>query len=241
LEAEARIYLPFNLTKDHYKHGFQPSVAYYLTNNRYQQYKSREYRNFQYMLSELRYYRYRRMAVRDILPRWGYQISLQYLNSPFNSENYGSLYAARLTTYWPGLIRNHSLMLRFGYQYQHMNDKLLYLPKRIMDTPRGYDYLYQTRQHLALKADYAFTIACPDWNLGGVIYLRRVRSNLFYDWTRNQAKKDAGWTTQSSAGLDLIFDWNLIRMSYPLSAGVRLTQPIDYGNFRTGILFSMSF
>jgi len=241
LESEARIYLPFNLTKGHYTHGFQPSVTYFLTNNRYQQYESRKYHNFQYMLSELRYYWYRRMATRDILPRWGYQIRLQYLNSPFNSENYGSLYAARLTTYWPGLMQNHSLMLRLGYQYQSVDDKVLYLPKRIMDKPRGYDYIYQTRQHLALKADYAFTIACPDWSLGSLIYMRRIRSNLFYDWSRNQAKKDAGWTTQSSAGLDLIFDWNVIRMSYPLSAGVRLTQPIDYGNFQAEFLFSMSF
>ncbi|MDR2969653.1 MAG: hypothetical protein LBV32_08635 [Tannerellaceae bacterium] len=240
-EAEAQIYLPVNLTKDHYIQGFQPAVTYYLTNNRYQQYESREYRNFQYLLSELRFYRYRRMAVRDILPRWGYQINLQYLNSPFNSENYGSLYAARLTTYLPGLIRNHSLMLRFGYQYQSLDDKILYLPQRIMDTPRGYDYIYQTRQHLALKADYAFTIACPDRNLGSLFYLRRIRTNLFYDQTRNQAKKDAGWTTQSSAGLDLIFDCNVIRMSYPLSTGIRLTQPIDYGNFQAGLLFSMSF
>ncbi|MDF9829766.1 hypothetical protein [Parabacteroides sp. PF5-6] len=241
LETEMRMYLPFNLTKDHYTHGFQPSVTYYLTNNRYQQYDSREYRNFQYLLSELRYYRYRRMATRDILPRWGYQIRLQYLNSPFNSENYGSLYAARLTTYWPGLMQNHSLMLRFGYQYQSVDDKVLFLPKRIMDKPRGYDYIYQTRQHLALKADYAFTVACPDWSLGSLVYLRRIRTNLFYDWTRNQAKKDAGWITQSSAGLDLLFDWNVIRMSYPLSAGVRLTQPIDYGKFQAEFLFSMSF
>lgn len=241
LETEARIYLPFNLTKGHYTQGFQPSVTYFLTNNRYQQYESREYHNFQYLLSELRYYRYRRMATRDILPRWGYQIRLQYLNSPFNSENYGSLYAARLTTYWPGLMRNHSLMLRLGYQYQSVDDKVLYLPKRILDKPRGYDYIYQTRQHFAVKADYAFTIACPDWSLGSVVYLRRVRSNLFYDWTRNQPKKDAGWTTQSAAGMDLIFDWNVIRMSYPLSAGVRLTQPIDYGNFQAEFLFSMSF
>lgn len=241
LEVDARVYLPFNLTKGHYIHGIQPSVTYLFTNNRYQQYESREYRNIQYLLSELRYYRYRRMAVRDILPRWGYQINLQYLNSPSNSENYGGLYAARLTTYWPGLLRNHSLMLRLGYQYQSLDDKVLYLPKQIMDTPRGYDYIYQTRQHLALKADYAFTIACPDWNLGSLFYLRRIRSNLFYDLTRNQAKKDAGWTTQSSAGLDLIVDWNAIRMSYPLSAGIRLTQPIDYGSFQAGLLFSMSF
>lgn len=239
--ADAKVYLPFNLTNNHYTQGFQPSVTYSFTNNRYQQFDNREFRNFQYLLSELRYYRYRRMAQRDILPRWGYQIRLQYLNSPFNSENYGSLYAGRITTYWPGLVRNHSLMLRAGYQYQSIDDKVLYFPKRILDKTRGYNYLYQTRQQLSLKADYAFTVACPDWSLSSLIYLRRIRSNVFYDYTRNQAKKGGDWSIQSSTGLDLIFDWNVIRMSYPISTGVRLIQPIDYGNFQAEFLFTMSF
>ncbi len=241
LEAEARVYLPFNLSKNHYVKGIQPSITYYFTNNRYQQIENREFSNFQYLLSELRFYNYRRMARRDILPRWGYQMRLQYLNTPFNTENYGSLYAARLTTYWPGLLRNHSLMLRFGYQYQSVDDKVLYIPKRIIDKPRGYDYLYQTRQQMALKADYAFSLACPDLSLGTFLYIQRIRTNLFYDLSRNQANKNSGWTTQSSAGLDLIFDFNIIRMSYPFSAGVRFIEPIDYGNFQAEMLFSISF
>lgn len=241
VEAEARVYLPFNLSKNQYIRGIQPSATYYFTNNRYEQYKSREFSHFQYLLSELRFYNYRRMAIRDILPRWGYQMRLQYLQTPFNTENYGSLYAARLTTYWPGLVRNHSLMLRLGYQYQSVDDKTMYIPKRIIEKVRGYDYLYQTRQNIAFKADYAFTVAYPDVSVGPVIYLRRIRSNLFYDYSRNQAHKHSGWNTQSAAGLDLLFDWNVIRMSYPLSLGARLIQPIDYGSFKAEVLFSMSF
>lgn len=241
LEAEARIYLPFNLTKNEYIRGIQPSVTYYFTNNKYQQYESRTFSNFQYIVPELRFYNYRRMAQRDILPRWGYQVRLQYLNTPFNTENYGDLYAARLTTYWPGIIRNHSLMLRFGYQYQNIDDKTLYVPQRLLDKTRGYDYLYQTRQQVAFKADYAFSILSPDLALWQLIYIRRLRANLFYDLTRNQAAKETGWTTQSSSGVDLIFDWNIFQMTYPLTTGVRLTQPIDYGKFQAEMLFSISF
>lgn len=241
LEAKVQAYLPFNLSRNQYIRGIQPSVTWYFTNNRYQQYESRKSKDFQYILSELRFYNYRRMAHRDILPRWGYQIRLQYLATPFDSENFGNLYAGRLTTYWPGLIRNHSLMLRFGYQYQNIDDKRLYVPKRLLETPRGYNYLTQSRQHIALKADYAFSIACPDLSIGTLAYIRRVRSNLFYDYTRNQSHKKNGWTTQSAAGLDLLLDWNVIRMSYPLSLGARFIQPIDYGNFQVEALFSMSF
>ena len=116
------------------------------------QYESRTYSNFQYILPEVLVYSYRRKAQRDILPRWGYQLRLQYLQSPFNKENYGSLYAGRLTTYWPGILRNHGLMLSMGYQYQSVDNKTLYLPKHLIDKPRGYNFMYQTRQQIAFKA-----------------------------------------------------------------------------------------
>lgn len=241
LEAEARLYLPFNLTKNQRIRGIQPALTYYFTNNRYQQYSSRNYRNFQYILPEVLFYDYRRLAPRDILPRTGYQLRLQYLKSPFNTENYGSIYATRLTTYWPGILRNQGLMVRFAYQYQQLDGKALYLPERLLDKTRGYSSIYQTRQQWAFKADYALPLLSPDFNVGALMYIRRFRANLFYDLTRNQASKQSGWATQSSYGADLVFDWNIFRMSYPLTTGVRLIQPINYGTFQAEMLFSVSF
>lgn len=241
IEAEARLYLPFNLTRNQRIRGIQPAFTYYFTNDKYQEYKSKEMRNFQYMLPEVLFYNYRKKAARDILPRNGYQLRLQYLTAPFNTENYGSLYAARLTTYLPGILPNHGLMLRFGYQYQALEGKALYLPKHLLEAPRGYDFQYQTRQQWAFKADYAFSILSPDLSIGSLIYIQRLRANLFYDLSRNQANAPKGWTTQSSYGTDLVFDWNVFRMSYPLTTGVRLIQPIDYGRFQVEALFSISF
>lgn len=241
IEAEARVYIPFNLTKNHYIQGFQPSITYYLTNNKYQQYESRDYSNFQYLLSELRFYKYRKMAKQDILPRWGYQLRLQHMFSPFNSDNYGHLYAARLTTYLPGIVKNQSLMLRFTYQYQDVDDKVLYLPKRIITEPRGYHYLYQTRQQMAVSADYAFTIANPDFSMGSWLYVRRIRSNAFFDYYRNQPLKGSSWTTQSSCGLDVLLDCNILQIEFPISVGARVTAPLNYGNVKAEALFSLSF
>ena len=241
LEAEARVYLPFNLTRNQRIRGVQPAFTYYFTNNKYQEYSTQKFRNFQYILPEVLFYNYRRKAQRDILPRNGYQLRLQYLMTPFNTENYGSLYAARLTTYWPGIVRNHGLMLRFGYQYQDLDNKALYLPKHLLEKPRGYNFQYQTQQQWAFKADYALPLLSPDLSIGPLIYIRRLRANLFYDLSRNQASRKSAWTTQSSYGADLIFDWNVLRMSYPLTTGVRLIKPIDYGNFQAEMLFSVTF
>lgn len=241
IEAEAKVYIPFNFTRNHYIRGLQPSVTWYYTNNRYQQIQSGAFRDFQYLLTELRYYHYRRMATQDLLPRLGYQVRLQYLNTPLNTENYGSLYAARLTTYLPGLRWNDGLMLRAGYQYQSVDEKALYIPKRLLEETRGYNYLYRTRQQFTFKADYSFTLFNPDVSVGSLAYIKRIRSNLFYDLTRNQAHETSGWTTMSSYGADLILDWNAFRLDYPISLGVRVISPVNYGNVQAEALFTISF
>lgn len=241
LEAEARVYVPFNLTRNHWVRGIQPSATYFYTNNKYQQFDSGKFREFQYLLSELRFYNYRKLAKQDILPRWGYQVRLQHLFSPFNSENYGNLYAARLTTYFPGLVRGDGLMLRFAYQYQSLDNKYLYLPKQIINEPRGYNYLYSTRQMAGLQADYSFKLFNPDFSIGPILYVQRIRSNVFYDYFRNEANKTQPWTTQSSYGLDLIMDCNVLQANFPISFGGRIIKPIDYGKVQVETLFTITF
>ena len=241
VDAEASIYVPVNLSRNHYISGLQPSITYSYTNNQYQQFGSNKVSQYQHMLAQLRYYRYRRMAQQEILPRFGYQVRLQYLNVPFDTKNFGNVYAAGLTTYWPGLIRGHGLMLRAMYQYQNMEGKAIYAPHKLISQPRGYYYSYQTRQRLELKADYAFSIFCPDLSIKGLAYIKRLRSNIFYDLSRNQAHEQSGWTTQRSYGADFILDCNLLRFSYPISLGIRVINPVDYGNIQTEALFSVSF
>ena len=241
VDAEARLYIPFNLSRGHYISGIQPSVTYSYNNNQYQQFGSDKLSQYQYMLAELRYHRYKRLALRDILPRYGYQVRLQYLNVPFDTKNFGSIYAASLTTYWPGLVRGHGLMLRAMYQFQDIDGKTLYSSHKLISQSRGYNYIYQTRQKLELKADYAFSIFCPDWSIGGLAYIKRLRSNVFYDYSKNQEHEKSGWTTQSAFGADFIADCNLLRLSYPISLGVRVINPINYGNIQAEALFSVSF
>lgn len=242
VEAEARVYLPFNFTRNHMVRGFQPSVSYYFTNDKYEQFTSKKLSNFQYILSELRYYNYRKMALRDIYPRLGYQIRLQHLFSPSNSENYGNLFAARLTTYLPGLRMNDGLMVRLGYQYQPMDGKVFFFPKRLLDEPRGYSYMFRTQQMMTAKADYAFNLFCPDLSIGNIAYIKRFRSNVFYDFTANkELSGQKSWDTYNAAGLDVIADCNFLRLNFPVSVGARVIAPLDYGSVQVEGLFSMSF
>ena len=243
LEAQLRAYLPLVLTSNHYVRGLQPSATYYFTNNRYQQYGGRQKNDFQYLLAEVRLYNYRKMAQRDLLPRRGYQLRLQHLSLPFNAANYSSLSAAWLTTYWPGLAANHSLMLRAGYQYQPNRGEPLYIPRQLIDAPRGYDYQYRSHQQAALKADYAFPLLSPDLSLGALAYVRRLRMNLFYDLTYNRESPQSAWSAQEACGLDALVDWNALRLSFPLVTGLRLVYPLQKGAgaLEAGLLFSIRF
>ncbi len=240
-EAEAKVYIPFNLTRNHYIRGIQPMLTYYFTNNRLQQHASKDYNYFQYLMPELRFYSYRRMATRDILPRLGYQFRLQGVTPLNGGDLYGQLYAARLTTYLPGLFANNSLMIRLGYQYQHMDKKLMFVPVKIIDAPRGYSYSTATHQLFDLKADYAFAFAHPDWSLGSVAYVKRLRSNLFFDLAANQRVEKDKWTTRSSAGVDLLLDWNVLQIEFPLTTGVRMIKPFEKNGISAEFLFSIAF
>ncbi|MDR1883028.1 MAG: hypothetical protein LBR26_09670, partial [Prevotella sp.] len=241
VEASLRAYAPLNLTRNHYYSGIQPSISYYFTNHRYQQYGGESMAHYQYMLSEIRLYHYRRMAQRDILPRWGFQLNLQYLNMPFNSANFGSLYAARLTTYWPGVGPNHSLMLRAAFQYQPGIGKPLYITKQLIEAPRGYDYSYHTYRQAGFKADYAFPLLSPDFSLGSLAYVQRLRANLFYDLTYNQPVAQSGWAARSSLGGEFLFDWNALRFTFPLTTGLRVIRPLSPADIQTELMFSISF
>jgi Periplasmic component of the Tol biopolymer transport system len=241
IEAEARVYIPFNFSDNHIIRGLQPSLNYYYTNNKYQQYRSGKMSDFQYLLSELRYYNYRRIALRDIYPRYGFQVRLQHMMTPFNTENYGNLYAVRLTTYLPGLVKGNGLMIRTGYQYQDLEGKVLYMPKQLIEEPRGHYYNYQTHQQFAFKADYSFNLFYPEVDIAGLLYMKRFRSNVFYDITKNKPQEYSGWQTYSSYGADFIVDCNFFRAEFPISLGIRIANPVEFGNIHTSGLFSVSF
>ena len=241
IEGDARVYIPFNLNRNNMIRGFQPSLSYFFTNNRHQQIGSGTFSNYQYLLSELRFYNYTRLAANDILPRWGYQLRLQHVMVPFGSENHGNLYAARLTGYLPGLIKNNGLMLNLGYQFQSVDGKPLFISKQLLNRPRGYSYQVSTRQMLTLNADYSFSIISPDFSIGTIAYIKRIRSNIFFDITKNQINTYEAWNTTSSYGADLIFDCNLFRFGYPLSIGTRIIKPINFGETQVESLFSISF
>jgi hypothetical protein len=97
----------------------------------------------------------------------------------------------------------------------------------------------------------------PDFNVDGLIYLTRIRTDFFYDITRGtdnyvfisdinslgqrevKMEKHEYWETFSSFGVQLMTDFYLLRIPYMISSGIEVSwrSPGDYPYIR--LLFNI--
>ena len=78
------------------------------------------------------------------------------------------------------------------------------------------------------SANYHLPLLYPDWGFANILYLQRVRVNLFYDFTRVYDQKSSA--DQRSVGGELFVEtkwWN----QYPLTFGVRVSHLLDRDQF----------
>jgi hypothetical protein len=75
-------------------------------------------------------------------------------------------------------------------------------------------------------ANYHLPLFYPDWGFGQLMYLLRVRANMFYDYTQVKSLRTGLIRPFSSAGVETYFDMRLWNQ-YPLTLGVRFTRLLD--------------
>ena len=240
LDLTARMYLPFNFTKGIYTTGITPSIGidnknswfYYPDLKAYQQ-------GMSFVSYSLYAYRYHRLSLRDLAPKWGITGSAKYYSSPFDHTQFGRLYYLKSRVYLPGVLPHHSFQVSGAIQN---NEPLRNFNTRQIDFPRGISTLTSylvtnpllVTNHLQIVSfDYAFPIVYPDFDLGQLLYLKRIRGNAFLDLATNtfNSYKSAnivhnGKTENlSSTGLDLTADFHLLRILFP--TGYRKLSVID--------------
>ena len=90
---------------------------------------------------------------------------------------------------------------------------------------RGYTEAYLSRMW-KLGANYHFPVWVPDWGFANILYLQRIRANIFYDLTRVYSRNKLVTVDQRSVGTEFYFDtnwWN----QYPLTFGFRISTRLD--------------
>lgn len=170
---------------------------------------------------------------RDIRPRWGQSVELNYKNTPFGNNNLGSLFSGEANILIPGIVRHHSFMIYAGFQLKNpsefsFNDAIQY--------PKGY-YDINFDNASSFSFNYKLPLAYPDKNIGSLLYFKKIACNLFFDYaTAPLADKEL-----KSTGVDWLFNVNVVRFFIPLNLGVRTTYLPNENKYDFQFLFSVDF
>ncbi len=219
--------IPFYFNKGPWYRMLQPELGYTFTSNYYH---PNEYFNltdiYQHKFAYRLYsYNLLKQSHRDLYPKWGQSVYVQFEQAPFD-KNKGYLFAVSSQLFFPGIFPNHSFRMYGGYQEKYDGDlpfysKLLY--------PRGYTATHNDEM-ISSRFEYTMPLMYPDLNLKELIYLKRIRLNLFYDLA---TYKYTGIPfKQKSTGIDLGFDFHAFRFIAPINLMFRYGYKIaEKGSF----------
>jgi hypothetical protein len=157
-------------------------------------------------------------AVQHIFPKFGYAISLSHRHL-LGKQGYQFLGGTSL--FLPS-IRNHSIVL--AANWQETDTANVVFSNRFANS-RGYNDYYFSRMW-RLTGNYHMPLFYPDWGFGDILYFLRVRSNIFYDYTRVYSRNKLTTREQRSVGGEIYFDtkwWNAL----PVSFGFRVSHLLD--------------
>ncbi|MBD2700306.1 hypothetical protein IC229_06655 [Spirosoma sp. BT702] len=184
----------------------------------------------QAMTYSLGYTRLLRQSKRDVAPRWGQSLSINYRNTPFGGKLTAEQWGVQANLYFPGLGRHHSLRLRGGYQQQARGETYRFNP--VVFFTRGQLYVSDD-QIGAGSVEYRLPVVDMHWSIGRLLYVQRIKAAGFYDRAQGQSIVDIrdiygrlrGSETQQhtyqTTGLDVSFVFNVLRLQTPFEAGFR--------------------
>lgn len=189
-----------------------------------------------------------KLSHRDFAPRWGVVSSVNYAMNPAN-EGFSDLISLYAKLYTPGIFAHNSLSLALAYQTSiggfKSSDALSALRfKATRLLPRGFDSTQiENRNYIAGSINYQFPFWYPDGGWQGIIYFKRLRANLGFDYAQFEKaffRQDGKLYHQlhriNSWGADLIVDCNLL--SQP-AAGTTALKFSVYRPNEGGIFFSV--
>lgn len=157
-----------------------------------------------------------RQSTLDLAPRWGQHVSVSYRHFPFDNKLAGRHLAVRTAFYLPGLWRHHSLLARFSYQ----RGTGTYLLANDIPLVSGYDHLRPVPVDNTLLFSYRFPVAYPDWAIGPLAYIKRLKGEGFADF---QNVRSGVPFRPRTFGIGLRADMNLLRFYLPdFDIGIKL-------------------
>jgi hypothetical protein len=172
-----------------------------------------------------------RSALRDIFPRWAQTIDLNYTFAPFDKKIYGTGISLKSSFFFPGILPNNGLKIRLEAEKQN---PAIYLFGNRASFPRGYKNILSRELQFA-SVDYVMPLVYPDFNIASLLYIKRIRAGIFYDYASGTGNyyvnnivnglpvnyfHDYNETFRSF-GFELLADFHVLRIPYMISGGIQ--------------------
>ncbi|WP_017259349.1 TolB-like translocation protein [Pedobacter arcticus] len=175
-----------------------------------------------------------RKAARDLAPKWGQNIEFNFEHTPLDKNLNGINFNFKSAFYFPGFLPNHSFKTSINFQksdgiYQYSND----IPRANgWANMAGIADLKNT-----LLLSYRFPIAYPDWELGPIAYIKRIKGGVFTDFENINAGNGL-----RGYGAGLSADMNLLRYYLPIfEIGSKIIIPNESITKKPILEFSFTF
>ncbi|MEI6049057.1 MAG: hypothetical protein WCS03_09185 [Bacteroidota bacterium] len=225
--------LPLSFSSGRFSEYFRPSVT---SDYRRDYIYIREDGTYDYgqtiLSGRLYFSNYHRSALRDIYPKWAQTIDLNYSFAPFDRNIYGTATTLKTSFYFPGFLPDNGIKIRYEKEKQ-VPVMGIFFGNRVT-LPRGYNNIFPTDIEF-LSVDYVLPLAYPDFNIASLLYLKRIRTGLFYDYASGPGNSfyqntangvvrlydDSGKKSFKSFGFELMADFHILRIPYMISGGVQ--------------------
>lgn len=187
-------------------------------------------RDIIYLHHFVRWVHYLPEAKQHIYPKFGYTLSgdvRHVISEAGFNFNQKAQWLGGAQLFLPS-IKNHSIVLSAAYQ---RIDTMSIVFSNRFSIARGYEDYY-FKKMWRVSGNYHFPIVYPDFGVGNIIFLQRVRGNIFYDYSKVDISRyfsqPAINKSLRSTGAEIYFDtkiWNEL----PVSFGVRGSYLLDNG------------
>jgi len=250
ITADVNIRLPLNLSKGKYSRILYPEVKFSMVNNSKPDatLKNLYPGNYQALSYRIYFYNLLHQSNQNLMPKWGQQFDFIFRHSPSIGSDLGTLSGIQSVLYFPGFSKNDGFKIYQGFQNKSFKSSS-YNFSNFVRFPRGY-YGYQNNRMYSLAADYRFPVFYPDFSIGKLAYIKRVKSSFLYDyaWLSMPTKDQKGniypnrvEMTMNSMGIELTSDLHVLRFFAPIEIGFRSTYRPSYQDFQFNLLFSINF
>jgi hypothetical protein len=157
----------------------------------------------------------RMRALQNLAAKWSQSVKVDYFKSLDNSVSSEKI-AATINLSAAGFSKNHGFDFSFRFKKELMANDYLYVDNFIH--ARGYSP-FNSDQETVYSANYSFPICYPDFGFGGLIFVKRIHANLFFDGGTTERFNTK--FNQNATGVETIFTFSLFNLNADFGLGVR--------------------